>query len=182
MGHVQISRLIPAPRRAVFRHISEIRNLPEWLSVVESADGTSSFHLNLHAELPETPPRLRERAEFAVDFTRLGLKVRAHFCVDEFVPDERLTYRQLDGFFRTWTHTQTLIAHDEQTTLLTDLVTFRLKYGVIGALADDLFIRRDVEASLEHRLNVIDAHFRRDWTDERSKVSDKQNRKKEEPR
>lgn len=171
MGHVQTSRLIPAPRRAVFRHIIELRNLPEWLSSAEASFDSSHAtrhekFVRLRAELPGTPPRLCERAEFAVDFTRLGVTSRSHFCVDEMTDDERFRYRQLSGFFRSWSHTQTLIAHDPNTTLLTDSVTFRLKYGVLGALFDDLFIRRDVAIHLEHRLDVIENHFQRDWTDD----------------
>lgn len=152
MGHVQISRLIPASRQAVFRHITEIRNLPEWL-------GHAHFRA-LQVELPQTTPLIREQAEFSVQFLRYGMKTKTVLRVDEFDPAERFTYCQISGFFRSWSHTQTLKEHDSETTLLTDLVDFRLPYGILGALFDDLLVRKDLQQILTQRLMFIEEHFK----------------------
>ncbi len=152
MGHLQISRLIPAPTEDVFRHITELRNLPDWL-------GPASFS-SLQVDFPSSLPQAKERAEFEAIFVRYGMSVRIVARVDEYEPYRRFSYHQVSGLFRSWSHTQVLTTHDEKTTLVTDLVDFRLPYGLFGALADDLFIRNDLMKILTHRLIRIEDHFR----------------------
>jgi ligand-binding SRPBCC domain-containing protein len=147
MGHLNISRLIPAPVDQVFDHISRIENLPEWLVG------------HLVVEFPATPPKLREQVDVEVVMKRFGFPLRKVMRVEAFEPGHRLSYRQVAGFFRKWTHTQVLRAHDEQTTLLTDLVEFRLPLGIIGAFVDDVIACRDIERTLSSRLERIEEHF-----------------------
>ena len=151
MGHLQISRLIPAPTSEVFRHITELRNLPDWL-------GPASFS-GLQVDFPSSLPQLKERAEFEAVFVRFGVSVHVVARVDECELNKRFAYHQVSGFFRSWSHTQVLTSHDANTTVLTDLVDFRLPYGIFGALADDLFLRNDLEKILMHRLIRIEHHF-----------------------
>lgn len=147
MGHLQTSRLIPASPGDLFRHIVTLENLPQWLAPT------------INVELPEPTPILREQSEFEITFERFGRRVHGVFRVDEMKPRERVTYRQIEGLFKTWRHTQLLSVHDPKTTLLTDIVEFQLPYGILGALADDLFARADMERILNDRLQRIEDRF-----------------------
>ena len=147
MGHVQVSRLIPAGVGDVYRYILDLENLPQWLD------------LSMEAEFPAKLPVLREQVEFVIKLSRFGKSVESTFRVDELKPRETFTYRQVDGFFKSWVHTQLLSAHDAKTTLLTDVVDFQMPYGILGALADDLFVRSDVDKLLRHRLIKIEERF-----------------------
>ncbi|MES2965584.1 MAG: SRPBCC family protein [Bdellovibrionota bacterium] len=147
MGHLKTSRLIPAPIGEVYRHVVNPEHLPQWLTPA------------IEVEFPETLTVLRERSEFSVRFRRFNQTVDAVFRVEEMKPRERVTYRQVSGFFRLWRHTQVLRAHDERTTLLMDLVDFKMPYGIFGTLADDLFASRDLERILKQRLVRIEERF-----------------------
>jgi hypothetical protein len=147
MGHVQVSRLIPASSGDVYRTITDLSNLPTWLD------------LSMEVEFPEPPGVLRPQSEFALKFTRFGKSVLARFRVDEMKPRELFAYRQTEGFFKSWVHTQLLSPHDSKTTLMTDVVDFTMPYGVLGALADDLFVRTDIEKLLKHRLLKVEERF-----------------------
>jgi ligand-binding SRPBCC domain-containing protein len=147
MGHLQTSRLIPAPPSAVFAYITDLKTLPEQLE--------PDFKIDSDVETPV----LRDRSEFGVSVTRFGVSTKIVLCVTELKPAERFTYRQISGFFRSWTHTQTLQSHDPKTTLLTDIVDYHMRLGIFGALADDLIVRRDLQNVLEDRLARIEQHF-----------------------
>jgi ligand-binding SRPBCC domain-containing protein len=149
MGHLQTSRLIPAPAAEVFRHITAIENLPEWLSG------------HIHVDLEAYPVELREQSEIEVVFTRFRVATRVKVRVETLKPLERFGYRQMSGFFRSWSHTQVLRAHNERSTLLTDLVDYQLPFGLLGAFADDLVVRKDIETLLNIRLIKIEEHFLR---------------------
>ena len=147
MGHVQVSRLIPASQGDVYRYITDLSNLSEWLDP------------SMEADFPKELPVLRPMTEFDLRFTRFGQTVTSHFRVDELKARERFSYRQMSGFFKTWVHTQLLSAHDAKTTLMTDVVEFKMPYGILGALADDLFVSRDIERMLKHRLQKVEERF-----------------------
>ena len=147
MGHVQVSRLIPATQGDVFRYITDLSNLPQWLDP------------SLEVEFVKPTSVLRALSEFELRFTRFGRSVISKFRVDELKPRDVFSYRQMNGFFQAWVHTQLLSPHDAKTTLLTDVVDFTMPYGLIGALADDLFVSRDLERMLKHRLIKVEERF-----------------------
>lgn len=147
MGHLQTSRLIPAPIGEVYRHIVNPEHMTQWLTP------------EIDVEFTEPIPVLREQSEFTVRFRRFNKVVDAVFRVEEMKPRERVTYRQVSGFFKAWRHTQVLRTHDEKTTLLTDLVDFKLPYGIFGTLLDDLYAHRDLERIMNQRLVRIEERF-----------------------
>lgn len=147
MGHLQVSRLIPASAGDLYRHITEIENLPQWVGG------------SMEVEFPRPLPILREQSEFEVTFHRFGKITPSVFRVDELKPRERFAYRQVSGFFRTWVHTQVLVVHDPKTTLINDLVDYQLPYGILGALVDDVFAKKEIERLLKERLLRIEERF-----------------------
>jgi uncharacterized membrane protein len=151
LGHVQVSRLIPAPIREVFQHITDFSNLPDWVSV-----GSESFSSGIEVDFPVRLPETIELSEMHFLMSRFGIQKRIVVRVSEVKPFERFSYFQVNGVFRHWSHTQTLREHGENLTLVTDLVDYKLPGWVVGALFDDLVVRRDVEMLLAQRLSKIE--------------------------
>lgn len=163
MGHVQLSRLIPAPVSEVHRYITDLSYLSSWLQpdlevewpIKACGDKTTGGGDLLPI------PAIRERAELALHLVRFGLALRVTVRIDEVIPEGGFTYRQLTGVFRSFVHAQHLRAHDTHTTLLTDFVDYRAPFGLLGALVDDLWLKRDLERILNQRLVRIEEFFNR---------------------
>lgn len=149
MGHVQTSRVIPASRQEIYEFLSDLQNVPEQLGG------------RIEVEFPRTPPRVRPQAEFEVLMTRFHVAVRVVARIEEAVPGERISYRQLSGFFKEWSHLMLFGEHGDRQTVLTDIVDFTLPGGLIGSLVDDLYARADIARLLEFRSLKIVEHFER---------------------
>jgi len=138
-----------------------------------------SFHDDVAAALPAlSPPAARVKIESADLPVRrgsrivitaqgpLGLRLRWVARIVEHTPPQagsedpagasaRFVDRQESGPFRSWRHEHTFTAIDEHSTRLTDRVTYALRFGPLGRLADRLFVRRQVEAMFRHRHEVL---------------------------
>lgn len=147
MGHVQTSRLIPAPVADVYAYLLDVENIPDDLR----------SHLDL--SFPSTPPAIQGHSEIEANLKRFGVTSRVIVRIEEVVPQQRITYRLIEGVFKHWRHRIVLQEHSSDTTLLTDIVDFSLPLGVLGAIADDLLIRREVRKILEARLHHIEEYF-----------------------
>jgi ligand-binding SRPBCC domain-containing protein len=101
--------------------------------IVITARGPLGIRLRWVARVVEhTPPRADHTGALA------------HF-VDE----------QESGPFKSWRHEHTFVGIDERSTRLTDRVTYAVRFGPLGRLADRLFVRRQVEAMFRHRHEVL---------------------------
>jgi ligand-binding SRPBCC domain-containing protein len=140
MGRLQVSRLISASAERVFHYVSDLKNLSEsLLGVIET-------------KIPLPPSELGKGVEFELLMTRFGLTRPVRFRVEDWVPNERFTYRQVGpGVFRAWKHTEILSARGLRETLITDLVEFSLPFGLVGAVIDDLIVRHDFSRLLKRR-------------------------------
>lgn len=150
MGHLQTSHLIPAPSDEVFRYVTELQNLSEQLRG------------HIEVSFPFDQPKLGLHQEFEMVLSRFSVSLHVVARVEAMDVGERFSYRQVTGFFRSWSHTILLRRHDEKTTLLTDLVEFQMPFGILGAVVDDVFVRRDIEKILNDRLRRIEEHFSSD--------------------
>jgi ligand-binding SRPBCC domain-containing protein len=149
MGHVQTQRVIPASREELFAFLADLQNIPEQLGG------------RIDVEFPSTPPHVHPQAEFDVMMTRFHVAVRIRSRIEQLMPNERFSYRQISGFFRSWFHVMILDEHDERQTRLTDIVEFTMPGGLFGHLADDLFVRGDIARLLAFRAMKISEHFER---------------------
>ena len=147
LGHLQTSRLIPASREEIFAYVSDLRNVPEMLGG------------KIEVEFPVTPSELKARTEFELLLTRYTVTVRLIARVDRFEPPNKFGYRQISGFFRSWSHLVLLDEHDSRQTRMTDIVEFEMPFGLVGALADDLIVRGDIERLLRQRSLRLCEHF-----------------------
>ncbi|MGE0526581.1 MAG: hypothetical protein AB7G93_15550 [Bdellovibrionales bacterium] len=147
MAHLQISQLIPAPRFETFDYLTNPSNLPQLLQPIVQAECLTP---NLE---------LKRGVEIHFMMTRYGLSQSVRFRVEDVVKGSRMTYRQVEGLFATWTHTTRFDEHAAAMTLVTDLVDYRLPMGLLGHLANDLIVKSDMKNLLGHRLNRAKEHF-----------------------
>jgi ligand-binding SRPBCC domain-containing protein len=138
-----------------------------------------SFHEDVAAALPAlSPPAARVKIESAdvsicagsriVITARgpLGFRLRWVARIVEHtqpqadpavasVASARFVDEQESRPFKSWRHEHTFTGIDEGSTRLTDRVTYAVRFGSLGRLADRLFVRRQVEAMFRHRHEVL---------------------------
>ena len=149
MAHIQCSAIVPADRQQVFDFLSNPNNLEELLQ----------DHIDVDLLSAEAP--LKTGTEYGFMMTRLGLAQEVRFEIQEVLPGSRLTYRQTLGLFKSWVHTQKFEDHGQGQTRVTDIVEYQLPFGLLGYLADDLYVRKDLTRILKDRLERAKGHFDR---------------------
>ncbi|MGE0763773.1 MAG: hypothetical protein AB7N80_10890 [Bdellovibrionales bacterium] len=147
MAHLEISAIVPGPRSEVF----EVVCAPEKLALL-LAD-------RIDVQMTRSAEALRRGAEYEFLMTRFGFSQPVRLKVEDYLKGSRLTYRQSEGLFADWVHTIKLEDHGENQTLVTDYVDYKVPFGLVGYLADDLFVRRDMRQILANRLNQAKAIF-----------------------
>ncbi len=147
MAHLQISQLIEAPKQEVFEYLTTPSRQPMLLQPA------------INVEVLSPDAELKRGDELHFNMTRFGLSQSIRFRVEDLLPGSRLTYRQSEGVFASWTHTMKFEEHNENVTLVTDLVDYQVPMGIFGYLADDLLIKGDMARILKQRLNKAKEHF-----------------------
>lgn len=147
MAYLQSSALIPAPRPEVFAYSSDLKHLPEWLGE------------SIGVAFSSVPGKMTLGAQYEMQLTRFGITRPFVMRIEQYIPQELFVDRQIEGFFEFWLHTQKFEEHDDKKTHLIDIVEYSLPYGLIGSLADDLFVRQDLTRLLQRRYEKIRRHF-----------------------
>lgn len=84
-----------------------------------------------------------------------GVPIRWKTRIEEWSPSTRFVDRQLSGPYRLWHHTHDFEPLPGGRTLMTDTVRYSVGFGPAGALAQRLFVDRDVAAIFDYRASVI---------------------------
>lgn len=142
MAHLELSTIVPASRGEVFDYLADPNNMPEMLK----------GHIDVIVETPNMP--VKKGSEFQFSMTRFGMTQRVRLKIEDFVKSSRLSYRQSEGIFDMWLHVILLEEKAPRETIVTDLIDYQLPLGLLGHLADDLFVRRDMQSMLECRIKV----------------------------
>lgn len=148
MAHVQLVKVIPASRFRVFDYVTDPRHLGEMLSPMIEVDFLS----------PEVEPK--RGAEFLFNMSRYGVARPVRLRIEDMVPGSRFVYRQVEGLFGSWLHTIRVEEHDDKSSVLTDIVDYKVPLGLLGHLADDLYVRNDVMSILTTRQENAYQYFR----------------------
>jgi ligand-binding SRPBCC domain-containing protein len=146
MAHFEFSSIISAPRTETFDYVSNINSLPEIMASDYKIETTSPVS------------KLKKGSEYEIKITRLGISVLWGIVIEEFEANEYVRDRQSHGPFALWVHTQKFEDHGEST-LLTDLIEYDVPFGLLGKLADDIFVRRDLGGIFRHRHEKIQSYF-----------------------
>jgi len=131
------------PLDEVFAFFSDARNLeeitPPWLG----------FRI-----LTPGPIRIAAGTKLRYRLSLHGLPVRWTTEIRRCEPPFRFIDVQLSGPYRLWHHTHRFEAHDGGTRM-TDVVRYRLPFGMIGRAVHALKVRRDVERIFAYRFQRI---------------------------
>lgn len=87
---------------------------------------------------------------FTTDWLTEITQIQAH---KYFIDDQRV------GPFALWHHQHHFEAINEQTTLMKDILHYQAPLGILGTIADWIFVRRQVEQIFSHRQQAIKAYF-----------------------
>jgi hypothetical protein len=80
-----------------------------------------------------------------------GLPVSWLTSIQAWDPPHRFVDTQVKGPYALWHHTHTFQDTGDRGTLMCDTVRYGIAFGPLGALAQTLFVKRDVEAIFDFR-------------------------------
>lgn len=121
---------------------------------------------------PLTPPWLRFevttrgpvtlRAGTLLDYRlRLhGVPVRWQTRIETWEPPLRFVDTQARGPYALWEHTHLFEPDGDRATVIRDRVRYEIPYGPLGALADRLFVRRDLKRIFDYRAQAVSERLR----------------------
>ena len=124
-----------------------------------------AFHADLANHPRTSPPRTREQVVQGLgEPLREGARVvfrarhggrwrRLEAEIVEWNPPASFVSRQVRGPFRTWTHRHAFRPF-QRGTLLTDQIEYRLPYGLLGRIADRLWIGKHLDRFFAYRQNA----------------------------
>ncbi len=142
--HVQI---VPRPPSEVFPFFERPENLeritPRWLA----------FRI-----LTPSPVRMHTGARIEYRVALFGVPVRWRSRITSYEPGRGFTDEQESGPFALWNHVHEFREHPLGTWML-DRVDYRPRFGLLGTLAQYLFVGRLVRRIFEHRRVCIGEMF-----------------------
>ena len=134
MAHLQYSSILPLPRGQVFDYVSDLRRLPTFLPE------------NFQLAVKRAPPRIRLGSEYEYTLARGGFKNLVWMVrINAFEQDKLFSELQVMGVFDFWQNIYRFEDHGEGLTKLTSTVEYNMPFGLLGRLADDLLVRRDLQ-------------------------------------
>lgn len=147
MAHVQYSSVIPTPRNDLFDFLSDYRKRPRIMPP------------DIQLELTSLPIDLKKGASYDFKITRFNLGYSFTLHIESCEPYKSIVEKTQTDFFEEWVNTIIFEEHGENSTLLTSIIDYKMPYGVLGTLADDLFVKSDFMRILAYSHNKIKSFF-----------------------
>ena len=139
------AQLIPQPLETVFSFFAEAGNLERI---------TPPFlHFRILTPLPVT---MRTGALIEYTLRLMGLPIQWTTRIEDYAPPHRFVDSQLFGPYKKWVHLHEFTVSGEGT-LMRDVVDYDIPYGLIGTLAQKLFVARMLERIFDYRREAITA-------------------------
>ena len=151
MSHLQNSRVIKGSKFKVFDFLSSPDHLAEQLNGL----------IEVKWENPGV--ELKVGSEFLFLMTRFGIEQPIRFVVDKLVVGKSLTYKQVNGVFRRFTHTLRCEDLGGTETRVVDIIDYDLPFGIFGKLANDFYVRKDLKKILDYRLDRAEKRMKDDF-------------------
>ena len=136
-------QVVPSGRSEVFTFFSDAFNLEQL---------TPSF-LNFQVTTP-APIDIQTGTVIEYRIRLFGVPMFWRTRITSFVPEESFVDNQEKGPYRLWHHTHTFEEVPEGT-LMTDVVRYRLPFGILGTLAHTLFVRRTLDKIFNFRRDSL---------------------------
>jgi ligand-binding SRPBCC domain-containing protein len=151
-GYVlRTSQIFAIAMQDAFTFFEDPRNLfaitPDWL--------------DFKMDSPETGDRVFEGGEYEYHIRWFGIKIPWKSRISRYNPPYDFTDIQVRGPYLYWEHTHSFEASDGNT-LMRDTVKYALPFSVIGRIAHELIIRRQLKDIFSYRAMMINR-----WVEER---------------
>lgn len=144
----KVTQLIPATKSSVWDYISTPVNLqkitPEYMNFEITSDVPEKMHPGLIISYRVSPLPFY-RTSWLTEITHIHVE-------DYFVDEQRM------GPYRLWHH-QHHLKEIKGGTEMTDIVTYIPPLGFLGALANTLFIKAQLQRIFDFRKTAIEKHF-----------------------
>lgn len=147
MGQLQTSTVVSAPIDQVYLAHRNVAKLSSFISD------------SLEVEPISTNGELGKGEVLELYLGRFGIKRRCKIKVEDMVENKKIEIKQELGLFRSYRHTVRFSDHGGGKTLVEDFVSYRLPFGILGHLVDDLFFHADLKKIIEARYKKISTHF-----------------------
>ena len=105
--------------------------------------------------LTKPPVEMRQGALLEYHLSLFGVPFRWRTLIESWSPDESFVDRQLEGPYTLWHHTHTFEELAPERTRMRDRVLYQIPFGVFGAIAQALFVRRVLKKIFDYRAEVI---------------------------
>jgi ligand-binding SRPBCC domain-containing protein len=114
---------------------------------------------DIELELTSVPIDLKKGSEYEFKITRFGLSYAFTVNIEACEPGQLIVERAQFSFFEEWVNTTRFEEHSESSTLLTNIIDYQLPLGILGTLADDLFVRKDLLRILQFSHRKLKSFF-----------------------
>jgi ligand-binding SRPBCC domain-containing protein len=159
VSHLEFEEWVPFPIERVFAFFSNPENLPR---IMPAASGTRVTAIN------RVPPPLSKGANTNDNAAGVGTTIVTSFRVFPFLPirarwiaritefewNHHFADAQDQGPFRNWHHRHEFLEVDRNGvpgTLVRDRIDYEVGLSFVGAIADRLFVRRQMESTFAER-------------------------------
>jgi ligand-binding SRPBCC domain-containing protein len=144
MPHLELVTEIDAPPEVVWSFHDTLDALPRI-----TPPGTT-------VRIPEPPARLAAGVQFTLHLRQWPIPFPLRWVVRyaEYEPPLRFVDEQVTGPFARWQHEHRFEPLPDGRTRLRDIVEYEPPFGILGRIADALFIRRRLTAQFAYRHRV----------------------------
>jgi len=138
---------LPKPVSEVFPFFADAKNLeritPPWLN----------FRITYQSQ-----SEISRGCIFKYQLKVHGFPVRWTTEIIDWQQDKSFVDFQMKGPYRLWHHTH-IFEEKDGGTMMTDIVRYRLPFGLIGDWVAGSFVQKDVEEIFDYRFKVIESLF-----------------------
>lgn len=164
-SHLEFEQWIPFPLERVFAFFSNPENLPR---LMPAASATQLIALR---RVPPSAPAGTATSDQAAGigttivtsfrvFPLLPLRAKWIARITEFARNHHFADVQDKGPFKGWHHRHEFVAETRsgvEGTLVRDVIDYEVGFGFVGAIANALFIRRQMEKTFAQRQQILPA-------------------------
>jgi ligand-binding SRPBCC domain-containing protein len=169
--HAEFAQWVPFPPEQVFLFFANPENLPR---IMPPASGTRVERLRL---VPPGPPPGISKVSAGNSLAGVSSEIMTSFRVAPFLPLRRIWIAritefawhrhfadiQVHGPFQSWTHRHELtpeVRDGVSGTLVRDRIEYEIGFGVLGAIAQTLFVQPQMKETFAYRQAVLEKLLR----------------------
>ena len=137
MSYVQFSSVIPQKPSVIFNYITDMNKY------ITLLPGDLSLTLDTPAE------KMKCGSEYKFQMKRFGISRPWLIKIDDYKKNEYFAEYETSHVFSNWRHECRLQKHGQQNTLMANHIEYTFGFGLVGKIADDIWIRKDFKRILQ---------------------------------